>query len=72
MTMTVISYPGTDRAWHRPSQTASFLSPARIWISRFRAELNRRQTEKMLESLPADIRKDIGWPTSIQAAADKR
>jgi hypothetical protein len=70
--MTVISYPGTDRAWHRPSQPASFLNPARLWISRLRTELHRRQTEKMLESLPADIRKDIGWPTSLQNTADKR
>ncbi|TWF54260.1 hypothetical protein [Neorhizobium alkalisoli] len=25
---------------------------------------NRRKTERMLEGLPVDIRKDIGWPAS--------
>jgi hypothetical protein len=36
--------------------------------SRVHAEWRHRQTERMLESLPSDIRKDIGWPTSDDTA----
>ncbi|MET3585001.1 hypothetical protein ABID21_001102 [Pseudorhizobium tarimense] len=28
------------------------------------AEWRHRRTERMLESLPAEIRKDIGWPAA--------
>lgn len=36
--------------------------------TRVHAEWRHRQTEKMLESLPSEIRKDIGWPTTDSTA----
>lgn len=68
--MTVITYHGSARSRVRPSSFASLLYPARVAL-KLRDEWRRRQTEKMLESLPAEIRKDIGWPTS-NAPADRR
>ncbi|CAD7023027.1 hypothetical protein REJC140_00069 [Pseudorhizobium endolithicum] len=32
--------------------------------SRVQTEWRHRQTERLLESLPSDIRKDIGWPAT--------
>ena len=32
-----------------------------------RENWRRRQTQKMIESLDPEIRKDIGWPTSFTA-----
>lgn len=42
----------------RPQQVMSLFDPAV-------AAWNRRKTERMLEGLPLEIRKDIGWPTTI-------
>ncbi|AYD00964.1 hypothetical protein [Neorhizobium sp. NCHU2750] len=62
--MTSITY--LDRYAGRsvaPAKPAAF-----GWISsameRTAAAWNRRKTERMLEGLPQEIRKDIGWPTT--------
>jgi hypothetical protein len=61
------------RRWRLPSLPLSSL-----WrmigphVSAWRAAHTRRQTERLLESLPFDARKDIGWPTSDAAATGRR
>ncbi|RWX78388.1 hypothetical protein EPK99_07135 [Neorhizobium lilium] len=64
--MTTITYlPGSSRDAPRPTTLRLFARP----FLRLRDQWHRRETEKMLESLPADIRKDIGWPTSASGPA---
>ena len=62
--MTMIAYHASDRSRSRPSSFASFLRPTLLVVEKLRSDWRRRQTEKMLESLPAEVRKDIGWPTT--------
>jgi hypothetical protein len=54
---------------HHPRKTHTAQSPSFDWlrllVARVSVEWQRRKTERMLESLPQEIRKDIGWPTSI-------
>lgn len=69
--MTMITYQESDRSRFRPSSFASFVYPALRLILKIRDERRRRQTEKVLEGLPAEIRKDIGWPTT-NAATDRK
>lgn len=38
------------------------LSAASQWIAAQRIAHQRRQTARMLEALPYDVRKDLGWP----------
>ena len=66
--MTMITYQESDRSRFRPSSFASFLRPALNLVLKFRDEWRRRQTEKMLEGLPVEVRKDIGWPTTNTAS----
>jgi hypothetical protein len=44
----------------------AFTQKAQHLFARIGAEISRRRTERMLEGLPLDIRKDIGWPTPDQ------
>ncbi|MGK6315947.1 hypothetical protein [Neorhizobium sp. DT-125] len=69
--MTMITYQGSERSRVRPSSFASFIRPVLLIALKLRDEWRRRKTEKMLESLPTEIRKDIGWPTS-DAPASRR
>lgn len=46
-------------SWHIRSLGRPF---ARL-VAHVQEEWRHRQTERLLESLPAEIRKDIGWPT---------
>ncbi|MFN7104185.1 MAG: hypothetical protein ACK4N1_16345 [Pseudorhizobium sp.] len=50
----------SDHSWRFRSLGRSVLKLATLLHLRWR----QRQTERMLESLPSEIRKDIGWPTS--------
>lgn len=45
-------------------QFRSLTRPITRFASHVQAEWRHRRTERMLEALPAEIRKDIGWPTS--------
>lgn len=65
--MTMITYQESDGSRFRPSSFVSFVRPALRLTVRLRDEWQRRRTEKMLEGLPAEIRKDIGWPTTNAA-----
>ena len=44
-------------------------------VARFIGELERRRTyrntERLIGALPADIRKDIGWPGSAQGIEER-
>lgn len=33
------------------------------YFRHYRHTINRRRTERLIGSLPAEIRKDIGWPS---------
>ncbi|WP_048646508.1 hypothetical protein [Nitratireductor soli] len=33
------------------------------YFRRYRQAINKRRTERVIGSLPAEIRKDIGWPS---------
>ncbi|MGV8936952.1 MAG: hypothetical protein ACOH2J_07490 [Allorhizobium sp.] len=46
---------------HVPSQAIVALNAVRGWQT-------RRRTERALEGMPFDLRKDIGWPASQTAA----
>jgi hypothetical protein len=41
-------------------------------VSAWQAASTRRQTERLLESLPFDARKDIGWPASDAVDTERR
>ncbi|MFB9947290.1 hypothetical protein ACFFP0_00445 [Rhizobium puerariae] len=69
--MTMITYQVGDRSRFRPSPFAPLFNPARSAVLKLRDGWRRRQTERMLESLPAEIRKDIGWPTTNAPAGRK-
>lgn len=36
------------------------------YFRRYRHTLNRHRTERLIGSLPAEIRKDIGWPNQYR------
>ena len=59
----------TTITYHSPSLTlpASPQSLTRI-LQSVTLWLQRRRTERMLESMPMELRKDIGWPTTDIAA----
>jgi hypothetical protein len=65
--MTMITYQESDRSRPQSSSFASLIRPALTVVARLRDQWHRRQTERMLEGLPAEIRKDIGWPTTNAA-----
>ncbi|TNM64938.1 hypothetical protein [Aliirhizobium smilacinae] len=62
--MTTITYLDQRRlgAPSKPRNTRP--EPAMSLFERAAAAWNRRKTERMLEGLPQEIRKDIGWPTT--------
>ncbi|CAN7484238.1 hypothetical protein LJR030_004967 [Rhizobium sp. LjRoot30] len=52
--------------------SGSVKSPARF-IDRVRDGWSRWKTERAIEAMPADMRKDIGWPTTdIRTPAGNR
>lgn len=68
--MTFASTRSAGSGWRLPNLTASIFQ----LVAQVQAHRRHRQTEKMLESLPAELRKDIGWPASdaTDAAARSR
>lgn len=53
-------FPGLLAYTHMPSRAIIALNAVRGWQS-------RRRTERALEAMPYELRKDIGWPTSEPA-----
>ncbi|MCR4267749.1 hypothetical protein [Nitratireductor sp. ZSWI3] len=41
----------------------SVLTRFNHYVRNYRTSLRRRRTERLIGTLPVDIRKDIGWPT---------
>ncbi|MBT9370925.1 hypothetical protein [Rhizobium sp. CSW-27] len=69
-------WPGT-RISHRQTpgplrqSLSDVLSAASRWIAAQRIAHRRRQTARMLEALPYDLRKDIGWPAGGSDKAER-
>lgn len=53
-----------SRTFRRPLAIAALAAPFASAASRLRGWQNRRRTERALEGLPLDLRKDIGWPSA--------
>jgi hypothetical protein len=63
--MTTITYLDERRLGASSKPQTSRPQQVMSLFDRAVAAWNRRKTERMLEGLPQEIRKDIGWPTSI-------
>lgn len=59
-------------AMHSPVSLRQARRPLESFIHRLRSGWDRWQTERAIEAMPAEMRKDIGWPTSDMAAAPPR
>ena len=75
--MTMISYHDSDlpRSQNRPtvlSQSRAALRSALTFIRSVDNAWQRRRNEKLLESLPSEIRKDIGWPVPTDTTPRQR
>jgi hypothetical protein len=64
MIMTSITYRAHSSSSGLNAHHVPIYSDLLALVHRLQEGWNRRATEHMLESLPADIRKDIGWPTT--------
>jgi hypothetical protein len=65
-TISVTPAARSGRATTTGFDFSAFARKAQRFIARISAEISRRRTERMLEGLPLDIRKDIGWPAPDQ------
>jgi hypothetical protein len=63
--MTTITYLDERRLGASSKPQTSRPQQVMSLFDRAVAAWNRRKTERMLEGLPQEIRKDIGWPTTI-------
>ena len=52
--------------------TPTFFRAVGRYTASFRAMRDEIRTERLLNSLPASIRKDIGWPDSYAARRARR
>lgn len=69
--MTMITYHESTRSHSPHSALALLVSKAAAPILKLRDAWRRRQTERFLEGLDPEIRKDIGWPTT-DVISDRR
>jgi hypothetical protein len=62
--MSITTYRESEHS--RPSQSifTTYLALALSAVSELRDAWRRRQNEHVLEGLPTEIRKDIGWPST--------
>jgi hypothetical protein len=63
--MTTITYLDQRRSGSSAPATTTCHGFISTFAERAAAAWNRRKTERMLEGLPQEIRKDIGWPTTV-------
>ncbi len=63
--MTLASFGTTtgSRTFRRPLPLAALAAPFVSAATQLRGWQNRRRTERALEGMPLDLRKDIGWPS---------
>lgn len=65
----------TNHAGHplrKSPKTAGFMASLGARIEDIRVAWSRHKTERLIESLPADLRKDLGWPSSDIPAGQQR
>ncbi|RYC23683.1 hypothetical protein [Ciceribacter ferrooxidans] len=53
-----------SRTFRRPLPLAALAAPFASAATQLRRWQNRRRTERALEGMPLDLRKDIGWPSA--------
>ncbi|RCW28710.1 hypothetical protein DFR48_101728 [Ciceribacter lividus] len=53
-----------SRTFRRPLSLAALAAPLGSAATQLRRWQNRRRTERALEGMPLDLRKDIGWPSA--------
>ncbi|MDI7863616.1 hypothetical protein MRS76_16795 [Rhizobiaceae bacterium n13] len=58
-----VHHTGSTSTWSLPSAIHAFRPVERL-ASHILAQWRRWQTERAIEALPFDVRKDIGWRTS--------
>ncbi|WP_416796725.1 hypothetical protein [Ciceribacter azotifigens] len=65
--MTLASFGTTagSRTFRRPLSLAALTAPLASAATQLRRWHDRRRTERALEGMPLDLRKDIGWPSAI-------
>jgi hypothetical protein len=63
--MTTVTYLGQRRPAGQHLTVGLLLQWLASPFARMLAASRRRKTERMLEGLPQEIRKDIGWPTTV-------
>lgn len=63
--MTTTQHSSTNSGWQFRNQIFRL-------AAQLQAHWQHHRTEKMLEALPAEIRKDIGWPSSDETDAAAR
>jgi len=65
--MTLASFGTTftgSRTLRRPLTLAALTAPLASTATQLRRWHDRRRTERALEGMPLDLRKDIGWPSA--------
>ncbi len=62
--MTTITYLDAHRM-HGARSSTRLPETRPSLLAKLAIAWQRRKTERMLEGLPQEIRKDIGWPTTI-------
>lgn len=60
--MTVLSFDRTATV-HTPRTNSAFAAVSGAFVA-FQLAWRRRQTERAIEGLPSELRKDIGWPST--------
>lgn len=62
--MSIMTYRESVKPRTSQSSFATYVGLARSTVSNLRDAWRRRQNEQVLEGLPPEIRKDIGWPST--------
>ncbi|WP_430251844.1 hypothetical protein [Neorhizobium sp. DAR64860/K0K1] len=62
--MSIMTYRESVQPRTSQSSFATYVGLARSIVSNLRDAWRRRQNEQVLEGLPPEIRKDIGWPST--------
>jgi len=62
--MSIMTYRESVQPRTSQSSFAIYVGLALSTISNLRDAWRRRQNEQVLEGLPPEIRKDIGWPST--------
>lgn len=69
--MTSINYSDGYGRPIRPAPATGLFQPLGRLVANAHSSWNRWQQERALEAMPADMRKDLGWPTSDMTSNDR-